>query len=294
VKFDRAVKIIVVCAIVLGSVEFVRSQTFRLLGMVVRGRSQCPFAQTMTSMDSVESIVATKKRIHSSMRLIQTDGALQLWNTPRGRMWIPSSSVKWMPLVLAEQEERIYGKGQWEVRKGDIVLDCGAAMGEFTRTALDRGASMVVAIEPDPQKEPCLRRNFDSEIKAGRVIVYPKGVWNKEESLKLYDDSLVEKRQEAGVVVPLTMIDTLVAELHLPRVDFIKMDIEGAEKQALAGGRGTIQKYHPRLSIATEHLPDDAVAIPRLVLSIAPSYKVECGPCEWADNHIRPQVVYFQ
>lgn len=247
----------------------------------------------MTSMDSVNAIMATKSRIKDSMRLVSTDGALQLWDTPRGRMWLPASSVKWMPLVLAEEEEKIYGKGQREVRKGDIVLDCGAAMGEFTRTALDRGASVVVAIEPAPEKEPCLRRNFASEIAAGRVIVYAKGVWDKETSLKLYDDSLVEKRQSEGIIVPLTTIDKLVAELNLPRVDFIKMDIEGAEKQALAGGWNTIQKYHPRMSIATEHLPDDPEAIPRVVYSIAPSYKLECGPCEWANDHIRPQVVYF-
>jgi FkbM family methyltransferase len=43
------------------------------------------------------------------------------------------------------------------------------------------------------------------------------------------------------VVVPLTTIDKLVSELNLPRVDFIKMDIEGAEKLALTGGRATIQ-----------------------------------------------------
>jgi hypothetical protein len=95
------------------------------------------------------------------------------------------------------------------------------------------------------------------------------------------------------VDVPLTTIDKLVAELGLARVDFIKMDIEGAEKPALAGGAATIRKFQPRMSIATEHLPDDAVAIPRAIRAIVPDYHDQCGPCEWADGHIRPQVVYI-
>ena len=42
------------------------------------------------------------------------------------------------------------------------------------------------------------------------------------------------------VELPLTTIDKMVSELNLARVDFIKMDIEGAEPNALRGGRGTI------------------------------------------------------
>jgi FkbM family methyltransferase len=179
------------------------------------------------------------------------------------------------------------------VRKGDIVLDCGADIGTFTRSALDRGAATVVAIEPSPDKAPCLRRNFAKEIEAGRVILVHKGVWNEEGSLKLYGDTMVEHHNGVGIEVPLTTIDKIVAELGLARVDFIKMDIEGAEKPALAGGAATIKKFHPRMSIATEHLPDDAVAIPRAIRAIVPDYREQCGPCEWAGGHIRPQVVYL-
>jgi len=292
VNFERLLKIAIIWVILVGCVTLVGVNKVRLLGVALTGRSQCSFAATVNSLDSTQAIIATKNRIQQSMKLVRTDGTLQLWDTPRGQMWIPASQVHWMPLVLAEQQEKIYGKGERDVHRGDVVIDCGAAMGEFTRTALDNGASIVVAVEPAPYKEPCLRRNFEREIAAGRVIVYPKGVWDKEASLTLYDDSVVEKRETTGTVVPLTTIDHLVAELHLPRVDFIKMDIEGAEKQALTGARQTIQKYHPRMSIATEHLPDDPVAIPQLVRSIAP-YQLQCGPCEWEQDHIRPQVDYF-
>ena len=78
--------------------------------------------------------------------------------------------------------------------------------------------------------------------------------------------------------VPLTTIDKIVAELGLPRVDFIKMDIEGAEANALAGARDTLTRFKPRLAIAAEHKPDDEVDIPRAVRSLRADYQMECGP----------------
>jgi len=293
--FKRALRIICLALLVLvgGLYFFQRTTTGALLVVAATGQTQCPLGLTMTSMDSVNAIRTTEQRMRTAMRLTKDEGAIQLWETPRGPFWMPASSAAMMPLVLAEQTEEIYGRGDRAVHKGDIVLDCGADIGTFTRSALNYGAAMVVAIEPSPEKAPCLRRNFAGEIEAGRVILVHKGVWNEEGSLTLYGDTMVTQHKGPGVVVPLTTIDKLVAELGLPRVDFIKMDIEGAEKPALSGASATIRKFHPRMSIATEHLPDDAVAIPRAVRAIAADYREQCGPCEWADGHIRPQVVYL-
>jgi hypothetical protein len=97
------------------------------------------------------------------------------------------------------------------------------------------------------------------------------------------------------VEAPLTTIDRVVAELRLDRVDYIKMDIEGAEVRALKGASATIAKFHPRLSIAAEHLPTDEVLIPQTVKGIWSGYSVVCGPCfETNDGHVRPYVLYFQ
>ena len=288
--------LLAVCSVGLlagAGLAFSRTISGQLLGVVVRGKTQCPFTLTMTSMTSVKALTDTTARMKEGSRLLREDGDLELWETPRGQSWMPKGSASSMPLVLAEQEQQIYGKGEREVRRGDIVLDCGADVGTFTRTALAKGAQLVVSIDPGIGKAESIRRNLAAEIAEGRVIVIAKGVWDREGSLKLYHDSVVEKRSAEGVDVPLTTIDHIVAELKLPRVDYIKMDIEGAEKPALTGARETLTKHRPRLSIATEHLPDDAVAIPQLIRSIVPQYQTECGPCEWADGHIRPQVIYL-
>jgi FkbM family methyltransferase len=222
-----------------------------------------------------------------------------------GTYWIPAGNATHfvLPFNLAEQEMRIYGTGPQAVGKGDIVLDCGANVGVFTREALNAGAGKVIAIEPAPENIEVLRRNFKDEIEAGRVVVYPKGVWDKDDVLTLRidphnsaADTLVIDRKEAtdGVKVPLTTIDKLVAELKLDRVSYIKMDIEGAEPNALRGARDTIIKWKPRISISAYHQPDHPVVIPQIIRETRSDYHMECGPCAEANGHIRPDILYFR
>jgi predicted RNA methylase len=90
---------------------------------------------------------------------------LHLWETPRGRYWIPQGSDDVLLILLSQQESRIYGFDQeTSVRNGDIVVDCGAHIGVFTREALSLGAKLVIAVEPAPENLECLRRNFATEI----------------------------------------------------------------------------------------------------------------------------------
>jgi hypothetical protein len=72
------------------------------------------------------------------------------------------------------------------------------------------------------------------------------------------------------------------------------MDIEGAEQRALVGARETIRKFHPRLSLSTYHRPDDPEKIPQIVRDLWSGYRMECGPCAYADGRIRPDVLYFR
>ncbi len=224
-----------------------------------------------------------------------------LWSTPLGTYWIPEQTDDSLFLLLGQQQRDVYDEWEASVKPGDVVLDCGAHVGVFTRTALRHGARLIVAIEPAPENVECLRRNFAQEVKDGRVIVYPKGVWNKDDVLPLHvcrnsaGDSVtldLDPGQEV-VNVPLTTIDKVVAELHLTRVDFIKMDIKGSEKEALQGAAHTLANYQPRMSVASEHYATDAEMIPRIVLAANPRYHVECGSCIVDNGVTRPEVLHF-
>jgi FkbM family methyltransferase len=233
----------------------------------------------------------------AASRVTQSDGAYQKWTTPAGDYWMPTASGDALLYDLAEQKRDIYGK---RLRPGDVVLDCGANVGVFVRKALDAGASKIVAIEPAPENLECLRRNFSREIASGAVLIYPKGVWDKEDTLKMSidpknsaGDSFVRTAKDAQFIsLPLTTIDKLVAELNLPRVDFIKMDIEGAEQHAITGAKETISRFHPRMSLCIYHLEQDQIAIPRMVQDIVPAYQFDQS-CLLTSDRVQPEVAFF-
>jgi len=302
-KFSRLILIFAVL-VALAGVGYATWPPFRLFTLVALGRSPvCPLHNALQSDENLQREIQYKDQILAASKLLEKDPkGFHLWETPDGRYWIPEGDDYVLPFNLAEQKRKIYGTGPRDVQPGDIVLDCGANVGVFTRVALNRGAKTVVAIEPAPENVECLRRNFPNEITAGRVILYPKGVWDKDDFLTLHvdphntaeDSFVIEHKGSVGVEkIPLTTIDKLVAELKLDRVDFIKMDIEAAEPNALAGAHDTLAKFKPRLSIASYHKPDHPRSIPAVVLAARPDYKLECGPCAEASHGIRPDVLYF-
>ena len=303
VKPFRALIILILLAATATAAYSYRDNLY-LLALVVTGKSPvCPVKQAVACRSHEKQLEATHNYLVKESKKVDSDGKYDRWQTPRGTYWIPAGSRFVLPFNLAEEALHIYGEGEQAVRKGDIVLDCGANVGVFTTEALKAGAAKVIAIEPAPENVEVLKRNFKDEIAAGRVVVYPKGVWDKDDVLTLHvdpknsaaDTFVIDRKEATGSVqVPLTTIDKLAAELSLPRVDYIKMDIEGAEPNALRGGRETIKQWKPRISISAYHQPDHPVVIPQIIKETRPDYLMECGPCAEANGHIRPDILWFR
>ncbi len=272
-------------------------------GLGAMDRDQiCPTYQILAGAQQHARIYDSSQEIRKQARFLRSDGKLNLWETSTGNWWVPSGSDGPTLGFAIQQREGIYGSGEWGIAAGDIVLDCGANVGTYTRHALDAGAKIVVAIEPAPVNVECLRRNFPKEIAAGRVIIAPVGVWDKEDVLPLYEDpqnsgadSFVIKGPNDHVTkVRLLAIDHLVKELKLGRVDVIKMDIKGATVRALQGGSQTIAANRPRLAISTEELEDPPAAIKAAVISHMPSYKMACGVCSVNGLKVNADVLLFR
>jgi FkbM family methyltransferase len=251
------------------------------------------------------SVVKDSKDLMAQSHLIATESnQFDHWSTPRGDWWVPKGSDEPAIEFLAQQQNKIYGDGPWGVQKGDIVLDCGAHVGVYTREALNSGASLVIAIEPAPVNVECLRRNFRREIAEKRVIVAPVGVWDKEDKLPFYEDPL-NSGGDSFVIrgpidrvsanIPLTTIDQIAKQFNLPRVDFIKMDIKGATTRALTGARATLTSSRPRLALSTEELEDNPGEIRAAVMALQPSYRMACGICSVETNlRVNADVLLFR
>ncbi len=209
-----------------------------------------------------------------------------LWETPFGPFWGRSWDGDLLVFLMAEQDiVHVYERAPVVVRKGDVVLDAGANLGTFTRFALRRGAQRVIAFEPEPTNIACFKDTFRRELDAGQVVLVEAALWDSSSTLDFSEPpegnsglgSVVGRNGTASVTVRATTIDESVAGLNLDRVDFIKMDIEGAEARALLGGPKTLARFSPRMALSIEHLPGDAEAISEAVLRAKPDYRALRG-----------------
>jgi FkbM family methyltransferase len=131
-------------------------------------------------------------------------------------------------------------------REGDVVVDIGAGIGEFTLWCTDAGAR-VVAFEPDPVAFACLERNVGT-LPTVRPFSY--ALWKEQSKLRLHgssdgDDSSLIEDGRAGVRmsdVEAWPLDHLPAVTALPVIDFMKVDGEGVEPEILAGGLRTLRR----------------------------------------------------
>ena len=81
-------------------------------------------------------------------------------------------------------------------------------------------------------------------------------------------------------------------QFELDRVDFIKMDIEGAEQRAVVGAKNTIARFRPRMALCIYHVQDDPKMVPKLVHDAVPDYRVG-KTCLCLEDRVQPEVAFF-
>jgi FkbM family methyltransferase len=128
---------------------------------------------------------------------------------------------------------------------GDVVIDIGANVGEFSRHCAALGAS-VYAFEPDPSVFACLKHNVTP---FRNVTPIEKALWSTVADLPFFsafdtaDSSLIKPEANVRAVatikaVPLDSID----DLRGVEIALLKMDGEGAEPEILQGARQTMPR----------------------------------------------------
>ncbi len=162
----------------------------------------------------------------------------------------------------------------------DVVLDFGANLGMFTAVAANKGAK-VYAFEPVKSTIKALEKTIAVNNIAENTIIVDKGVSNKTESVFI---NISEFRSVNSIVmnedstekeeIQVITLDEFIEETQLKKLDFIKADIEGAERLMLEGAKNTLKKFKPKLAICTYHFPDDKEVLTDLILSANPSYEI--------------------
>ncbi len=144
-----------------------------------------------------------------------------------------------------------------KISEGDVFVDVGAHVGKYTIPA-SRNAARVIAIEADPDNYHRLVRNIELN-NALNVDAVNKAAWHREETLKFHlgDSSghgslkkgLTDRRYADTIQVQAEATDAILRSLDAPRVDWVKIDVEGAELEALRGLEETLETHSARMVV---------------------------------------------
>ncbi len=170
--------------------------------------------------------------------------------------------------LLEEVQRQIYFLGVYEpipaylltryLQPGMIVIDAGANAGQYTLLAAARvaPAGAVHSFEPVPALHARLVRHLELNRLDG-VHAVCAALWHRHASVRLGLPQGVRGNSGAyslgaacaAIEARALTLDEYVARQALPRVDVIKMDIEGAEPYALEGAQRTLERHHPLVLI---------------------------------------------
>lgn len=142
-------------------------------------------------------------------------------------------------------------------KEAEVVLDVGAHVGRYSLRAsrLVGSTGKVIAIEAEPSNFDALLYNLKLN-QANNVIPLGLAAWDRETTLELYIEvsstshSLV-RPQPGSIKVKARPLDKVLEELGIEKIDWLKVDVEGAEVEVLRGLEKTMSR-NPNLKILVE------------------------------------------
>lgn len=194
----------------------------------------------------------------------------ETWRWPRWARVLPVSSPEEKLLLSLPLE-------------GKVIYDIGAHVGAYALYFSGRVGprGRVVAFEPQPENFRKLRRNLERNG-VENVSAFALGLGASRERRTIFmlpgmtttasmaTDADTPFRLRAGEG-RIEALDELIEELNLPRPDFLKMDVEGMEGEALRGARRTLRRWRPDLLIEVHGAdgPQKRANLERIVAALA-------------------------
>lgn len=222
------------------------------------------------------------------------------WFSPISRYQVPTRdgpvalhahSVDVVSVFLLDQYSYLGDGDRVMAGSGDVVLDVGGCWGDTALyfAGLIGPAGKVYTFEFDPQNLEILRTNLalNPEL-AQRIEVVEKALWDSSGhplrfALGGRTTTVSAGSPGAELTVEAITLDDFVRTAGIGRVDFVKMDVEGAELRVIAGARATLERDRPTLALAAYHNDGDLVRIPSGIEAVRYGYRCfvhSCSPLE--------------
>lgn len=178
------------------------------------------------------------------------------------------------PVILADviEENPYHPAGLFQLGDDEVYVDGGTFDGDSVTCFVNRvhgKFNRIHTFEPDTLTFARLCAAFPSD---DRIRHHNAGLWKTTGLLRFQSDASRLARLDAtgDAEVPVVSLDDVLGG---DRVTYIKMNIEGAEREALQGARRSIATWHPRLALSAYHRPSDLWELPKLVDDLASGYR---------------------
>jgi FkbM family methyltransferase len=161
--------------------------------------------------------------------------------------------------------------GLFELGPEETYVDAGAYDGDSVRRFIDRVAgryARILAFEPDPKTYARLKQSFAHEP---RIKTHNAGLHCHKAALRFRNDATRGAifTDDGDCSIDVVSLDEVLGGAP---VTYIKMNIEGAEIDALEGARKTIARWTPKLAVSVYHRASDLWRIPQIVCQLNPRY----------------------
>jgi FkbM family methyltransferase len=172
--------------------------------------------------------------------------------------------------------EQYFPDDLWAINTNTVFLDCGTYTGDTIQSFLKRSGSNylgIIAIEPDPQNYLQLTHYLDELPldQRKKITSYQLAVGSQKGQVQFDAQGTVSSSVGSGsMIVNCVPIDDLVSNENLPTI--VKIDIEGAEPDALIGAQKTISQDKPFLAVCVYHRQNHLWQLPKLICTISEEY----------------------
>jgi FkbM family methyltransferase len=157
----------------------------------------------------------------------------------------------------------------------EILIDAGCYNFNTSKRLLEvaQGVKKIYAYEPDENNYNFIKQRVD-ELGLTNVVLGQYAWWSEDTTITFKSDGGTSEinLSDGDIIVNTRHIDGVIPEDE--QVTYIKMDIEGAELEALKGAVNTIKRCRPMLAISIYHKPNDYLELIEFCLSLNPDYKV--------------------
>lgn len=214
------------------------------------------YAQNITRVDSVAKMLADKQSRREYLGMIK---------------FRQSQCMRDYPFYTPKEPEYFIHEATFG--EDEVFVDCGAYDGDTINGFAKQCPHYkhIVAFEPDMYNFTKLKSKHGTNP---CITLINAGVYDYDGEIHFCEQgdscSKIGDASGNGVTISVKAIDTL----NIPKITFMKMDIEGAELNAIKGAEKTIVRDKPKLAICIYHSNEDMLRIPEYIHALVPEYRL--------------------